>query len=129
MTDLNVLAERVEREAPSRELDTAVWIAIGLTEKQEAHCAAWCRQYDRIDLTRTMYLNAWSPKFTSSVDAALNLIPEGYTWTIDGGACPTSVRLESQDSGRHFESDAMYGAAAALTAACLRARAAMEGQP
>jgi hypothetical protein len=50
---LLALADRCEREGPSRELDAEVWHA--------------CNRPD----------GAWAPAYTSSLDAAVTLVPEG----------------------------------------------------
>lgn len=61
------LIERLEKEGPSRELDLALHMEFGKGEK--------CRNGDGIPLLE------WStgecPHYTSSIDSALTLVPEG----------------------------------------------------
>lgn len=76
MTDtvtLRALAARVETEAPSRELQEA--IASGLGYSESAHSQGWwqlagTREWD------------WLPLWLTSIDAAVALMPVG--WTIVG---------------------------------------------
>ena len=72
---LLALADRCEREKPSRKLDVAIFTTIGLRPDQERHCADWCRMNGRTDLTREHYIEAWAPCFTISRDAAAALQP------------------------------------------------------
>lgn len=68
MTDHTALIEALERaEGPSRELDRAIWYAL------------------QDEMTGDP---SKSPAFTASIDAALTLVPEGFSWAVgsDGGA-------------------------------------------
>ena len=121
--ELNALADRCEREEVSRPLDAAIWEISG--QINEGHCAAWCKQDGRSDLTRKRYVAAWAPKFCTSLDAAVSLVPEPGAWELEsqGWACVTLL------TGRFLVSDDIEcraiakTPALALCAAALRARA------
>jgi len=82
---LTDLADRVEGlTGPCREMDALIFEAIGLTSLQERHCKDWCRQNGRTDLTRAMYVSAWAPDFTRSLDAAMTLLPPNHRWLMNG---------------------------------------------
>lgn len=76
MTLSDLLGKLEEASEGSRTLDSAIARYIGLTPLQEGHCKQWCRQDGRTDLTREMYIDAWAPSYTRSLDAALTLVPE-----------------------------------------------------
>lgn len=105
---LNALADRVEREGPSRTLNVAIWEALnrGVDSKK------WIEFGD----------------FTTSLDSAVTLVPAPASWGVGASGCATVTLL----CWRFLVSDDVeYHAigrtpAAALTAAALRARAAME---
>ena len=83
MTIDELIAALEKATGPSRESEIAILTLIGLTPKQEAHCKEWCRQEDgRTDLTKERYIAAWAPPYTRSLDAALTLVPEGFTVEI-----------------------------------------------
>ena len=85
-------------------------------------------------------MGGWAP--TRSIDAAMTLVPEGWGWTLtgDGSACvyskePTTanVTLPSGEVMQFPDVAASANAKAAmpalaLTAACLRAHAAIAGE-
>jgi len=71
---LLLLANRFEREEPNRLLEIAVFKAVGSIN--EAHCAAWCKQNGRSDLTRDRYIAAWAPNYCISLNAAVTLEPK-----------------------------------------------------
>ena len=97
---LLALADRCEREEPSRKLDVSISDALGY-----AHDGSL-------------------PFYTTSLDAAVTLVPEGFIWRVSGSS-----------EGRFFASlhpaarDAVTGQAKtepmARCAAALRARAAV----
>jgi len=75
------IIERLEKaEGPSRELDAEIWERLGLVD--EKHCARWRAMDGRKDLTRERFVRAWAPEFTESLDAALTLVPEGWSWKL-----------------------------------------------
>ena len=72
--EMTALAERVMGlSGADREVDAAIWDALGLVP--EARCRWWCKMDGRTDLTRPMFMKAWSPAFTASLDAAMSLVP------------------------------------------------------
>lgn len=85
MTDITALIARLEAaDGPSNAIDVDIFRIIGLTEAQESHCRKWCKMDGRTDLTRDHYIVAWAPDFTRSIDAALTLVPDGWSlWRID----------------------------------------------
>ena len=83
MTDRAALIARItDASAPSRELNIAIWEARGLTEHEEDHCRMWCQTDGRTDLSRTDFLRAWAPSFSSSIDAALTLVKPGCEYQL-----------------------------------------------
>jgi hypothetical protein len=132
--DLLALADRCEREEPSRELEVAIFTAIGLTSVQEKHCTMWCRQDGRTDLTRERYIAAWAPYYGSSLDAAVTLVPEGFVWAADNLSGPRAHVVGGEDDAGNvpLEQSDIAGVktvALALSAAALRARSATQGAP
>ena len=108
--ELEALAERVEREEPSRDMDAAIARAIG-----------W-RQHPMVEGF------AVAPSWTTSLDAAVTLVPSGYATTIslnpDGTAIASMWREEPFiPAPTILHSKPRLPAAAALTAAALRALA------
>jgi hypothetical protein len=121
-TDLIALAERVEGlQGPDREVDADIALATGWTHRSGANwhlVVPWER-----------------PDYTTSLDAAMTLVPEG--WRLlqldvdDVGRCHWMLKgpMLKDALGRDYEWAIVSGAhgslpALALTAACLRARAA-----
>lgn len=113
MTDLTELAKRVEAATgPSRALDHDVAVAIGERASNGAINVA------------AMY--------TGSLDSAMTLVPEGWQyWEVRmkriGTDDPAAAAEISRMIGDDVEFENGYAAtpSLALTAACLRARAAM----
>lgn len=112
------LADRVEREEPSRELDAAI-------ENLLAGGSAADLAYIIEDLERTTR----PPAYTTSLDTAVTLVPKGIVWALYSGsdtyvasaACepkPAPGRLMDERWGAEGATEA-----AALTAAALRALA------
>ncbi len=130
MTDsavLLALAERCEREEPSQELNIAIWIASG--QINEAHCATWCRQDGRTDLTRERYIAAWAPDFCRSLDAAVTLVPHVFWWRLGGHGGYAVVTNKAAGGPVDIHVWAKTPAFA-LCAAALKARAALsDGKP
>ena len=121
------LIERLEQaEEGSRELDAEIWQLIGLTEAEDEHCRMWCRQDGRTDLTREMFIEAWAPKFSRSLDAALTLLGKGY------GAVEIIIHESGEATvrvGHPYTSADGKTAPLALCAAALRAREASSRTP
>ena len=109
---LNALADRVEREEPSFELDSTIYEdALPVEEKRRI-----------VDL----------PAYTTSLDAAVTLVPEGWFWRVGytpifNGWAHVS-RTHADHCVRKYEhlSSVARNPTLALTAAALRARAALE---
>ena len=84
---LSSLIERLEKaEGPSRELDILIGYAVDL-EADEGHMS-FRNNFDICGMKQMLrmaesYQNVWStmlPRYTSSIDAALTLVPEGFKW-------------------------------------------------
>ena len=110
----------------SRELDVEIFRHIGLTATQERYCTAWCCVDGRTDLTRDDYLKAWAPNYTSSLDAALTLVPDGWAWSVQSSAeFPGEAWLYPPDNADDREVTGNgRSAAIALCIAGLKARLA-----
>ena len=121
---LLALAERVEREAPSNQLDAEVWDTIGLTDDQKRHCQKWVRMDGRTDLTRFDFLRAWTKYYTSSIDAAASLMPDVWETIVcgvnDHWSCAAQTKHSRVSGSASTEPQARLAAA-------LRARAATIG--
>lgn len=109
---LNALADRVEREEPSRGLDSAIYRATRLPEAVAGNTI---------------------PRYTTSLDAAVTLVPthDGRRWFWRAGESSLYKgwahvnRLHPDNCDKKDEASAQASTpAAALTAAALRARAA-----
>lgn len=109
MTDLSLLADRCEREGPSRDLDKAILRALGFTWRGMAYWSAD---------DKTMWQGP--TQFTSSLDAAVTLVPADDIWdvTSTGSAWCMPQDLGEQSIGRG------QTPALALCVAALRARSA-----
>jgi hypothetical protein len=116
MSDLLDLAKRCERaEGPSFDLDKAILAALGFTWRG---------------------MNYWSSdkmwkgpsNFTSSLDAAAYLIPDGFDWILErvNDGLTIGARVGHNDPDRTSWGDTP---ALALTAAALRSIAAVKGAP
>lgn len=129
--DLRALAEQCEQAAgPNRELEREVAFAFDLPDADEFGCehswAAMCgtglRWGDQAQLV--------APKFTSSLDAAMTLVPEDAEW--GGGSKDTTGRAWAwcarrwQQQGEVMKIANGATPALALTAAALRALADKE---
>ena len=112
---LNALADRVEREEPSRELDDSVWLWVN---KSQLFFKGW--KYDL----------EFAPPYTTSVDSAVTLT----NWCIvhlseiGGDGMPMCVLTNgTQEAKGYCLNSPMSGVTAlarALASASLRARAA-----
>lgn len=144
MSDLEELAARVEAlEGPDREVDARIWCSV--SPPVESYTVDnWMRNdprpanQDVVGLTLSDWLDRWPddaakmadsygvPKFTSSVDAAMSLVPEGHVW--DAGTwrftnSPAFANVGQRDRDSDYDSEAFAATPAlALTAASLRAR-------
>lgn len=128
MTDHNELAARIERaEGPElRELDLEIATELDLAPEGYERAVVWDKVqfywWNKSDLRA----NYWAPpEFTASIDAAMQLIPEGwYTFLMytdrHSGSCRWELRKRACDRA---ESRAATPALA-LCAAAIRARSA-----
>ena len=82
MTRTELIAALEKAEGPDRTWDTLIWECVGLSEREEYHCKIWCSQDGRKDISRGMFLDAWAPEFSSSIDAAWTLVPDGTIWKL-----------------------------------------------
>ena len=124
--ELLELADRCEREEASRELDAAVLIACGHQAILRSRVMGWEYRPNRIGIWQSM------PSPTSSLDAALTLVPEGddVFWRVghdqhDPSGFRAQVLLASRAEPRDGFFAVADAPALALCAAALRARAAV----
>lgn len=146
MTDaaeLLALVERVETaEGPSRHLDTQVFILLdpnaehivgtepGRFPQKPIYGPRSTFWEWACDETKEPPQFARIPAYTASLDAAFGLMPDGHKWAVYGGGFATVERWDCTEPEEECGSTEKRCAtpALALTAACLRARAA-EPQP
>lgn len=123
---LNALADRVEREEPSRELDYLIFIATNPGWIDTRKPSKRGRLQGQMVAYRAVPNSAMSvenmPAYTTSQDSAVTLVPEGCGWVLNNPV-DLAGRPSAGISGFVFDAFAATPAAA-LTAAALRARAA-----
>jgi hypothetical protein len=127
MSEISALIEKLEAaKVGSRELDADIFRIIGLTEAQERHCREWCRMDGRTDLTRDRYIAAWAASFTTSLDAALTLVPEARQWTLESTPRETAATVYLDWERDPYDKYSAFNAtpALALSIAALKARSA-----
>lgn len=126
MTDpatLLALADRVEREAPSRELFVAMATALGWRRGVEGLCR----------ISPKGIPHEREPNWLYSIDAAISLIPHGWVWVAGcdfeqpGFARIHWCGITADDRPLTVQSDGAATPAAALCAAALRALARESG--
>lgn len=112
MTDILELAKRVEAHTGGDDWALRVEIAraLGWTKKQVGGVVAWYSP-DQPDI-----MKAGPPKWLTSLDAAMTLVPEGFYWNIKH----YRHDINTADIGGIYEAKASTPALA-LTAAALRA--------
>jgi len=131
--ELEALAERVEREEPSRELDALVCIAVRARPPGDHNMwvdtkfPLWRphRAPGRVEVLHHDGLPGvhWEARaYTTSLDAAVTLVPSGALWWV-GTTRDTSRARVYVDFSYDTPSGNAATPAAALTAAALRARA------
>lgn len=126
MSDLLTLAERCEREEPAWELECEIGCAVQAAGTIVRASEGWLINRG------TQHEPQWEPykppRYTTSLDAAVTLVPDGAEWNLTNlyGVAHSEVGLNFSDgnwqTGRHIGGHL----ALALCAAALRARAAME---
>lgn len=130
---LNALADRVEREEPSRELDAAIaqMASIAHRSRRTARGVNKGREWLVDSHGRVEEWRHAPPSYTTSLDAAVTLVPEQWTaWELRSHQAKTRFsadlsRLTECDAGEDWAHGRGATPAAALTAAALRARAAL----
>ena len=108
--ELIALAERCEREEPSAALNFAIWEAVYARRAPVGTFEEWV-----------------APAYTASLDAAVTLVPDGWSWFCEG---PASISAAAHIWNPSARASAEYRSLAktpalALCAAALRARAAI----
>ncbi len=132
---LLALAERCEREVPDRRgLDAEIATALG-------HSIEWVTANYTMELFPAIHwkkphpyagMKEPCPLFTSSLDAAVTLVPAGHLWMVDTNGHGTvgamtitgfTAEVSTGDPEHGIQRGDAETAAAALCAAALRARA------
>jgi hypothetical protein len=112
---LLALADRCEQAAgPDRELDNAILSALGYSWRG----MAYCHNDDNHVLKGSTF-------FTKILDAAVTLVPEGWTWARYYSGAAECGTLNGPGGSILFERGQGISTALSLCAAALRARAAM----
>ena len=122
MDDLNTLAGRVEAATgPDRELDAAIANAVGAEHGQKS---GWSNGENG----DYFVIDECAPRYTASIDAALTLVPDG--WSVLSAWNPTGrCKCDLSDGPMDGQNRTWIGSepcptpALALTAAALRAGA------
>lgn len=127
MGDLTSLIERVEAATEgSRELDKVIWLACtsGATRDKWSYIHKATGRECTVDETRDATGRLIIvPEYTTSIDAALTLMPEGQDWSLfsDNGTAMAGCMPASED-GCDMTDTPGATPALALLAAILRAR-------
>lgn len=122
MPDSDIIAKLETAEAGSRELDALVAETAGWGDQDET--GGWHQTgvfFDDGKLRRTVY-EVELPHFSTSVDAALTLVPEGH-WLQHLGQTLIGWRCLIEKEGQSFVVKTSTTAALALCIACFKARA------
>jgi hypothetical protein len=123
------LAHRCEQAAgPDRELDVAIAFACGIVTSRDGDCFYGHKYYSvmvlNYDYYDTEYRAPELPPYTASLDAAVTLVPEGWTWGRFHSGTVECMTLNGPGNSILLERGKGISAALALCAAALRARAA-----
>ena len=119
---LLALAERCEQAAgPDRGWDAE--IAVALFGGNVIY-GLGTDQWRRIEITGARRMNHPLPPYTASLDAAVTLVPEGWTWGRFHSGAVECMTLNGPGNSILFERGEGISTALALCAAALRARAA-----
>jgi len=120
--ELLALAERCEgASGPDNELSAAVWLHL---PEQEGH--AWKHGGDKFKHAHQIAGCGFIPDYTASLDAAISLVPEGL-WAEGSLSSPGQLEVHGPCTFDPIGKGWAATPALALTAACLRARAATMG--
>jgi hypothetical protein len=139
-----LLARVVEGTGPDRELDAEIGAAFRVlpTNSVGPNVLGWLRRWEGPFVTDPALpghiltenrINWKAPPYTASLDAALTLVPDGWSWHVALRKWPTptratgSVWCESRDGSKLFYVDATTPTRA-LIAACLKARMEAQGE-
>ena len=134
MTDLSPLIAKLEAATEgSRELDAEIWLFVtpGATRKQSSyiHKATQIRCF--IDETRQADGHLIIvPHYTTSIDAALTLVPKSTLWAVgqmeDGPFCRLVILNKD---GSYLDGAIESGGSTPALALCVAALKAREAQP
>lgn len=135
MNDLTSLIERIEAATGGeRELDAEIWLACtpGATRDKWSYIHKATGRECTVDETRDATDRLIIvPEYTTSIDAVLTLLPDGYDWSLffDNGAALAGCQPASEDGCDTTDTPGATPCLA-LLAAILRARQAAdtEGQ-
>lgn len=130
MTDLLALADRVEKlTGPDRDLEAEIWLACtpGATRNKWSYVHKATGRECTVDETRDATDRLIIvPEYTTSIDAALTLLPEGlefeFTNLYGVAAVSVGINTESPCYARREDGNITL----ALLAAILRARQAAD---
>jgi hypothetical protein len=130
---LLALAARCEAEEPSRELDTAIVLAAFDLEPRPYSAGKRVLWYFKRGTDSVMFYGERSIlAYTTSLDAAVTLVPESHVWRVGSGGCnggyACTVGVGTGQPYGNGENRWAKTAALALCAAALRARAALAEQ-
>lgn len=132
MTLSDLITRLEQATAGSRELDAAIWTMHD--PEVFGHVQRIALALNRESLARqTSHIEMRSPHYTTSLDAALMLVPEGMTYQLWGAELPLRSRpgaaIFAPGAGQSMPGLRMYSAptlALALCIAALKARQEME---
>ena len=131
-----LLARVLEGEGPDQELDAEIAWLTHPSDRKRLGPPDLQRECFHLGLPEPQWVSwesvaSFHPAYTTSLDAALTLVPEGWSWHVALRFWPAPTRAtgsvwsESIDGSKLFYVDAATPARA-LIAACIKAR--MEGQ-
>jgi hypothetical protein len=128
-TDLLELAERAEKATgPDYAIDCAIWDAIYPGERQE--------RFEKLTAKGQPYHGRLGPAdvdgyvkplraFTASIDAAMTLAPDGWTWVLFATGGAVLDRVIPSDGENKIRTLSCATPALALCSAALKARASL----
>ncbi len=115
-------------EKGSREYDAGIWWNIHKTPDGHIPLATTLREAITAAKTNRVNADGGIAHYTTSIDAALTLVPDGWYWTIDGApsgyACASVFREDTKGEQHYAGGDLQDGntPALALVIAALNAR-------
>ena len=130
-TTLLALAERCEQAAgPDRELDAEIaWMLTAQDRKRlgppDLRREIWHAGLPTPAWVLFENVSSFHPAYTASLDAAVTLVPEGWTWGRFHSGTVECMTLNGPDNSILVERGEGISTALALCAAALRARAAI----